>query len=296
MSKPWAKYEIDFLDHSKFLALTANAICLWLEAKNYCDKYHTDGMFPREALKTFRFNGRKSVDLLMRSCGQKPGGEAYAPLWEFLDLGGGTYRMHDYLAHNDCREVVLARLQDAEDLAEIRRSANKDRQQKFRDDRKLKLAVVRNTRNALRNAPGHAPRNASVTQVSSTPTEAVSETETDLLPKEREGGPPPLRPTARSKHPIYVGQRLTVFDWMLDDLSRMLGPHLEAFHVDEWFCTLDARCVADGTIPPERDNGAWLKAETLAEAQRRGLPLAIATAVGGKSATRRDAVLAELKR
>jgi hypothetical protein len=253
VSKPWAKYEIDFLDHSKFLALTANAICLWLEAKNYCDKYHTDGMFPKEALKTFRFNGRKSVELLMRSCGQKGDGEPYAALWEQFDLGGVShYRMHDYLAHNDCREVVLARLQDAEDAAEIRRAANKDRQQRFRDERKVKLAEVRNARNA----PGHAHRNAPVTQVSSTPTEAVSEAVTDLLPKEREGGSLPLRPTARSKRPIFTGQRLVVFEWMHDELSRLLGPHFVSFNVDEWYYTLDARCVSEGIIPPERDNAS----------------------------------------
>jgi hypothetical protein len=292
VSKPWAKYEIDFLDHAKFLALTANAICLWLEAKNYCDKYHTDGLFPKEALKTFRFNGRKSVELLMRSCGQKSGGEAYAPLWELLDLGGGTYRMHDYLLHNDCREVVLARIQDAEDVAELRRAGNKGRQQKCRADRKQRLALVRHAGgHTIGHAVGHAVGHAPVTPVSSTPTEAVPEA-VPVLPKEREGG------TARSKRPIFTGQRLVVFEWMLAELDRLLGPHLEAFNVDEWFYTLDARCVVEGIIPPERDNGAWLKAETLKEAQRRGLPLSVAQAPEqrfGKQTSRLMQAVANIK-
>lgn len=170
MSKPWAKYEIDFLDHSKFLALTANAICLWLEAKNYCDKYHTDGMFPREALKTFRFNGSKAVDLLMRSCGQKPSGEAYAPLWEFLDLGGGTYRMHDYLVHNDCREVVLERIEDADDKTELRRLRNRQKQAEYRQRRRAELDQLR-TSNVTHNVT------TNVTPVTSTPTETTTPTE-----------------------------------------------------------------------------------------------------------------------
>jgi len=35
--------------------------------------------------------------------------------------------------------------------------------------------------------------------------------------------------------------------------------------------------VDRGEIPPERDNGAWLKSVTLTEAQRRGLPLRVAS-------------------
>lgn len=89
-------------------------------------------------------------------------------------------------------------------------------------------------------------------------------------------GPPP--PDARSKHPAFRGQKLTVFDWQVEELTRMLDPHGETFDLHEWFFTLDKRCVDRGEIPPERDSGAWLKAQTLTEAQRRGLPLRMASA------------------
>jgi hypothetical protein len=80
MPKPWGKYEIDYLDHPKFRALHANAIVLWHEAKNYCDKFQTDGRFPKEIVKTFRFSTAKAVEQLERSCGVKPNGDPYAPL------------------------------------------------------------------------------------------------------------------------------------------------------------------------------------------------------------------------
>lgn len=78
---------------------------------------------------------------------------------------------------------------------------------------------------------------------------------------------------ARSKHPVYKGQSLVVFDWMLEDLTMMLGPHTEGFHLDEWFQQLDAEAVRSNFIVPKRDKGQWLCEQTLAEARRRGLPM-----------------------
>lgn len=123
--KPWAKLEIGYLDHPKFLALNANAICLWHEGKNYCDRHNTDGLIPRAALKGFRFRGKKSIAVLMTSCGDKPDGTAYAPLWDAHVVG---YRMHDYLDHNDCRDDVLARIEHAE----ARREAERTRKAEWR--------------------------------------------------------------------------------------------------------------------------------------------------------------------
>lgn len=125
--KPWAKVEIGRMRHPKFLALSGNAIALWDEGKDYCDEHQTDGIIPGEALKTFRFRGVKSIALLIQSCGQKTDGTPYAPLWTAHAHG---YRMHDYLDHNDCREVVLARISDKDwDRArnDFVRRVNRDR-------------------------------------------------------------------------------------------------------------------------------------------------------------------------
>ena len=87
-----------------------------------------------------------------------------------------------------------------------------------------------------------------------------------------------------------------VFEWQLDDLTRMLGNHAEGFDLHAWFGALDQRARASGVVIPQRDNGAWLHAQTLHEAQRRGLPMAVApTMVGaGKQTTRLAGALARI--
>lgn len=133
MAKPWAKLEINYINHPKFLALTANAICLWHECKNYCDMHLTDGLIPTEAFKTFRFNGRKSLDLLTQPI-KKLNGEPYAPFLEAHPVG---YRLHEYLEHNDCREVVLERIAKAD--------ASKEADKKRKADARAAKAAGRQT-------------------------------------------------------------------------------------------------------------------------------------------------------
>lgn len=189
--KPWAKLEQNYINHPKFLALSASAICLWLEGKNYCDMHATDGLIPRGALQTFRFNSKANVTYLTESCGDKTSGEPYAPLWEASIVG---FKMHEYLAYNDCRDAVLARIEDAADVAELRRLANKDRQQKFRTERKEKIVTERN---AI-----VTPRKRYVTRDTSTPTVTVQKQEDPdqkKQPKEQAVAPPkaPADPNVR---------------------------------------------------------------------------------------------------
>jgi|SRR6185436_10663207 len=90
---------------------------------------------------------------------------------------------------------------------------------------------------------------------------------------------------ARSKRPIFRGSRFTVFEWMLDDLRKLLGQHVDAFDLHTWFFTLDAKATAEGFVVPQRDGGKWLLAQTQNEALRRGLFLDSAASVGtGKTA------------
>ena len=96
---------------------------------------------------------------------------------------------------------------------------------------------------------------------------------------EAEEAPPPPTPpvTARSKRPIFTGQRLTVFEWQLENCLRTLGPHAGGFDLHEWFFALDAKAVEDGIVIPTRGIGDWLIYQLVAEAQRRGLPLKMAS-------------------
>jgi len=96
----------------------------------------------------------------------------------------------------------------------------------------------------------------------------------DPIPSEPSVPQAPLPPTARSKRPVYRGNRVVVFDWQLEDLMQMLGKYADSFKLDVWFDALDKRAVASGEVMPKRDGGRWLTQETLAEARRRGLSIA----------------------
>jgi uncharacterized protein YdaU (DUF1376 family) len=95
----------------------------------------------------------------------------------------------------------------------------------------------------------------------------------------------PAAVDARSKRPIFKGQRFVVHEWQLDDLRRMLGSHTDAFDLHAWFFDLDARVASAEIVVPQRDGGRWLQDEALAEASRRGIPIAASTAAPfGKTA------------
>lgn len=119
---------------------------------------------------------------------------------------------------------------------------------------------------------------------------------TDHKKEEKSRPPPP--PDARSKRPIFSGQKITVFEWMLDDCVKTLGHYTDAFDLHTWFFTLDAAALAANLIVPKRDGGAWLQEQLLLEAQRRGLPLVFATTTApqlGKLSTRLASALANIK-
>lgn len=86
------------------------------------------------------------------------------------------------------------------------------------------------------------------------------------------------KPDARSKRPIFDGQKLAVFEWMFDDCVRTLGTFADDFDLHAWFYDLDAMALKANLVIPKRDGGEWLQSQLIAEAQRRGLPLTVATA------------------
>lgn len=237
MAKPWARIEVGYLNHPKFLALTATAICLWHEGKNYCDMHHTDGLIPRDALKTFRFRGTATIAVLMKSCGAKPNGTPYAPLWEPHDLG---YKMHDYLDHNDCREQVLERLQDADEVAQLRKLANRDRQRKARADRRARLEQL--TRSGQPVTAPVTPVTRDITRDSTrdtygpTETEAVSETRT---PPDGGVARPRLAPihTTHKKH-AHCG-RVCLHASLFDEFVRRRNHAGADAEIRDWALAID---------------------------------------------------------
>lgn len=143
MAKPYTKTVVGYMRHRKFLALNANAIALWHEGKDYCSEHLTDGLIPTEAVKGFRFRGAKAIDLLIASCGSKPNGDVYAPLWERHPVG---FKMHDYLEHNDSYEVVQKRIAKVDEKREgdrRRQLEHRARQdERRREDRRRDNAVM----------------------------------------------------------------------------------------------------------------------------------------------------------
>lgn len=133
--KPWAKYEVGFINHDKFRAITPNAICLWLEGKNYADDKHTDGLLPEYEVKHWRFYSKKSVALLTTSVGLNPRtDQVYFPLWDAVE--GFGFKMHDYLDHNDCKEEVQARIGKADEDRKRRATNQKEWRERQKEDRR----------------------------------------------------------------------------------------------------------------------------------------------------------------
>jgi hypothetical protein len=61
---------------------------------------------------------------------------------------------------------------------------------------------------------------------------------------------------------------------MWDDIRKTLGNYTNDFNLDEWFYDLDAKAARLNLVIPKRDQGAWLQAQLVEEAARRGLNIA----------------------
>ena len=80
------------------------------------------------------------------------------------------------------------------------------------------------------------------------------------------------------KKPAFAGQRLVIYDWQLAELEGWLGEYAPQFNLLDWFFRLDAHAELHKIIIPKRDGGAWLQKEFIAEVQRCGIPLELASA------------------
>lgn len=270
----WIRLSDNYVDHPKFQALSDGSFRLWHEAMSFCRRHQSDGFFSFQVMKGFRYYNKSRERQLAT-----PYTDGANPLWRLVE--GGGYTVHDYLEWNPSR----------------------DEENERRAESKERMRVIRERRQR----PGIPPsvRTNTLQTTSLERSQVVLDTDTDkkeqilVLEKRSEE-----KTEARSKRPIFSGQRLTVFEWMLDECIKTLGEHCDAFDLHEWFFALDRLAVDRGLVIPKRDNGVWLQAQLVAEAQRRGLPLRMATAEPIKTEkdheadTQRqaDAVLALLNR
>jgi uncharacterized protein YdaU (DUF1376 family) len=125
-------------------------------------------------------------------------------------------------------------------------------------------------------APARAPLGISPPSPSPSPSPIMRRPEKDQAAAAAATRPQSPRPVdARSNHPVFKGQRFTIFDWQLEDLMRLLGPHSADFDLHQWFYDLD---TATGVVLPatREERWAWLQRALVTEARRRGLPVASA--------------------
>lgn len=77
---------------------------------------------------------------------------------------------------------------------------------------------------------------------------------------------------SRSRHPVFKGSLVVVFDWMLADLMAMLGANTEEFDLHAWFYELDKLAAIEPEVITTREQRwKWIQRKTVAEAKRRGL-------------------------
>jgi hypothetical protein len=122
----------------KILRLSDSAFRLWVTGLCYCQTHLTDGLIPREALRQLGAK-RRDVDMLSSALV-----EGKAPLWEPIEAFG--FKVHDYLAWNDCREVVVDR----------QRPSARERKEAFQARQKSRAGTTRRRSERVPNASGTA--------------------------------------------------------------------------------------------------------------------------------------------
>lgn len=261
---PWVRIDEHALHHPKIASLTDGSFRLWVQSLMHCQHFLTDGAVKAMAFRTLTAYSPKRHRELVN-----------VGLW---DTAGDGVCVHDYLDWNESRESVERKRQAARDRVKGKRlegvtGNNPDG---------ANAMFAESSQDVRANFAATSQKGA-VTWSGNTPEGEVK--------KEGELRGETIRPAlvvppadARSKRPIFKGQRFVVFEWMLDDLSRMLGPHADNFNLDEWFYELDRQATAANIVVPQRDGGKWLMERTQAEALRRGLPVAAAASHNPKTA------------
>lgn len=242
----WSRVDDNIPHHPKFLRAGPVASWLWICGNCYCNRYLTDGFIPSSVVPTLSSVSRPlSSARVLVSC----------LLWERVK---GGYKVHDFLDHNPTAKSV-----------KLKREQDRVRKESERRPNGIQTDTLRIPSLPAPAIPSHPipekipSRNNKLERDSSVSTTSGNGSNGN--------GHQPVN--ARSKHPIFQGQRFVVFDWMLEDLMRSLGEHTNAFDLHEWFFTLDSQAAKDNRVMSKTDWWPWIQGELISEAKRRNLPI-----------------------
>jgi hypothetical protein len=173
---PWVRIHAGALTHPKIVGLVnyRDPLHLWVWGLTYAQMHLTDGYIPREAIPTI---GKKAEQTLI-----------LRKLWEPDERGG--VRVHDYTTWNNSRDVITSKRGSArERMASVRANSHSEQPQRTISEQ------------PKRTIDEHGRANIS----ESSGANALLDLKRSLLEKESEKKP---LAEARSKRPIFVGQRL----------------------------------------------------------------------------------------
>ena len=238
----WVRIHDGAMTHPKIVALSDRAFRLWVWGLSYAQQHLTDGYLSGAALPP-RASESASMLVLRR-------------LWHAGPEGG--FQIHDYLDWNEPKATVLQK-----------RRLAKERMLNVRSDRSRERSQQQQQRTSREVLSGLSVGNSSFT---------LTERGSGGKPSQNGGKSDETRGKVDEKRPVFTGQRLTIFQWMIDQFERILGPEVaEKFDIPAWLFDLDASAVRDGLVIPRRDGMAWLEVQLIAEASRRGIAIQMAT-------------------
>lgn len=238
----WIRLSDDYNDHPKFDNLSDGAFRLWHQAMGYCRKFKTDGLIPSASVRKFKAFSTKRQGELMT-----PWQIDENPLWWPVEAFG--IRVHDYLEWN------LSKEEEAKEA-----DAAAKRMRRLRAGRRSVVCSPEQGGERSPDVPGRVGK----------------ERVLRIPERERE-----RKPTAGSRWPIFKGNRLVVFDWMLDHMQRTLGNYAESMEWDTWLDAADQRAMKEPTVAA--DWWPWLQEQLLDEARTRGWTVGLAFANAQKT-------------
>lgn len=250
----WIRLSDDYTDHPKFDNLSDGAFRLWHQAMAFCRKFKTDGLIPHATVKGFKaFSRHRAKELTTPWC------EAEKPLW--YDVEGFGVKVHDYLEWNLSKEE-----ESKEAEAAVKR---------MRRLRSGRRSVPCSPEQAAERSPDVPGGVGKVVVLRSSE-------------RERE-----RKPSADSKWPVFKGNRLVVFEWMLTKMQATLGRHAESMQWDTWLDEADRRAMNEPVVAD--DWWPWVQSELLDYARTQGWAVAVPV-TAGKQTTRIAGAVANIMR